>query len=121
MTYKKPVGMILLLLASVVMRAQGNFVIEGKAKNMKEGVCLRLFRMEGGIGHGIAVDTLRGDSFRFEQQTSGEGTDKLLLMITEGNLHTMALELWAQVMVLVSLTYLRKSPGLTKRTLHPWS
>ena len=33
----------------------------------------------------------------------------------------MALELWAQVMVLVSLTYLRKSPGLTKRTLHPWS
>ncbi|MGI6815872.1 TlpA family protein disulfide reductase [Bacteroides sp. KG123] len=96
MTYKKPVGMILLLLASVVMRAQGNFVIEGKAKNMKEGVCLRLFRMEGGIGHGIAVDTLRGDSFRFEQQTSGEGTDKLLLMVTEGNLHTMALELWAR-------------------------
>lgn len=96
MTYKKPVGMILLLLASVVMRAQGNFVIEGKTKNMKEGVCLRLFRMEGGIGHGIAVDTLRGDSFRFEQQTSGEGTDKLLLMVTEGNLHTMALELWAR-------------------------
>ena len=63
---------------------------------MKEGVCLRLFRMEGGIGHGIAVDTLRGDSFRFEQQTSGEGTDKLLLMVTEGNLHTMALELWAR-------------------------
>lgn len=96
MTYKKPVGMILLLLASVVMRAQGNFVIEGKTKNMKEGVCLRLFRMEGGIGHGIAVDTLRGDSFRFEQQTSGEGTDKLFLMVTEGNLHTMALELWAR-------------------------
>ncbi|WP_281644923.1 TlpA family protein disulfide reductase [Bacteroides zoogleoformans] len=96
MNCRKLIGSILLLLASVCVQAQGTFVIEGKVSNVKEGVCLRLFRMEGDIGKDIAADTLRGGTFRFEQQTLGEGTDKLVLIITEGNLYTMALDLWAR-------------------------
>lgn len=104
MNHKKLARVILLLLISAGMQAQGNFVIEGKVNNVKEGVCLKLFRQQGDVGDNIAMDTLRGDTFRFEHQTAGKGTDKLLLVITEGNLYTMALELWAQPGTHIKLT-----------------
>ena len=42
------------------------------------------------------MDTLRGDSFRFEVPFSGTDTDRLMLQIRDGNLYTMGLHLWAK-------------------------
>ena len=76
MNGKKGISAVLLLLASVCAQAQGSFVIEGNVKNVKQGVCLNLFRMEGKSGSSIAVDTLRGDSFRFEVPVSETDTER---------------------------------------------
>lgn len=96
MSGKSVIGIACLLLASVGIQAQGTYVIEGKVKNVKQGVCLNLFRMEGDVGSSVAVDTLRGDSFRMEVTASGSGTERLNLMIRDGRLYTMGLTLWAK-------------------------
>ena len=43
------IGCISLLLLSFGAQAQNLFVIEGKVKNVKQGVCLNLFQMEGSV------------------------------------------------------------------------
>lgn len=95
---------MLLLLASVCAQAQGSFVIEGNVKNVKQGVCLNLFRMEGKSGSSIAVDTLRGDSFRFEVPVSETDTERFTLIIRDGNLYSMGLSLWAKKDSYIRLT-----------------
>lgn len=95
---------ILSLLISGWAQAQGTFVIEGQVKNVKQGVCLNLFRMEGGVGSSIAVDTLRGDTFRFEVPASGAGIDRLDLRIIDGNVYTMGLSLWAKAGSVIRVT-----------------
>lgn len=104
MNAKKGISAVLLLLASVCAQAQGSFVIEGKVKNVKQGVCLNLFRMEGKAGSSIAVDTLRGDSFRFEVPISETDTERFNLMIRDGNLYSMGLPLWAKKDSYIRLT-----------------
>lgn len=94
----------LFLLISGWAQAQGTFVIEGQVRNVKEGVRLELFRMENGVGDIIAVDTLRGDTFRFEQQTLGEETDKLAFMIIDDDWHTLILDLWVRPGAHIKLT-----------------
>lgn len=96
MNLKTLVGCMLLLLLCSGMQAQDTFIIEGKVKNVKQGVCLTLFRMEGESGHSIAVDTLQSDHFRFEIPFSGADTDHLVLIIHDGNLYSMGLHLWAK-------------------------
>lgn len=96
MNYKGMVSAAWLMLASLCMQAQETFVIEGNVKNVKQGVCINLFRMEGDVGSSVARDTLRGESFRFEVPVSGDGTDRMTLMIRDGNLYTMGLSLWAK-------------------------
>ena len=95
------IGCISLLLLSFGAQAQNLFVIEGKVKNVKQGVCLNLFQMEGSVGSSIAVDTLRGDSFRFEVPVSGT---LLSLLIRDGNLYSMGLSLWAKAGSHIRLT-----------------
>ena len=98
------IGCISLLLLSFGAQAQNLFVIVGKVKNVKQGVCLNLFQMEGSVGSSIAVDTLRGDSFRFEVPVSGTGTTLLSLLIRDGNLYSMGLSLWAKAGSHIRLT-----------------
>ncbi len=105
MNCKEVISVVCLLLVSAFMQAQGTFVIEGKVKNVKQGVCLNLFRMEGDVGSSIAVDTLQGDSFRFEVPVSKTGgTEHLSLMIRDGNLYSMGLFLWAKEGSYIRLT-----------------
>lgn len=104
MNRKEVISAICMLLVSTCMQAQGTFVIEGKVKNVKQGVCLNLFRMEGDVGHSIAIDTLRGDSFRFEVPVSGTDTERLNLKIRDGNLYSMGLSLWAKEGSYIRLT-----------------
>lgn len=96
MNFKEVISTAILLLASAYMQAQSTFVIEGNVKNVKQGVCLNLFRMEGDVGSSIATDTLWGDSFRFEIPVSKTETERLSLMIVDGNLYSMGLFLWAK-------------------------
>lgn len=104
MNCKRMIGVMLLLLSSTCMQAQGTFVIEGKVKNVKQGVCLNLYRMKGDVGSSIAVDTLQGDTFRFEMPVSDAGTDCLMLIIRDGNLYSMGLTLWAKAGSYIRLT-----------------
>lgn len=104
MNAKKGISAVLLLLASVCAQAQGSFVIEGNVKNVKQGVCLNLFRMEGKSGSSIAVDTLRGDSFRFEVPVLETDTERFTLIIRDGNLYSMGLSLWAKKDSYIRLT-----------------
>lgn len=105
MNCKEVISVVCLLLVSAFMQAQGTFVIEGKVKNVKQGVCLNLFRMEGDVGSSIAIDTLQGDSFRFELPVSKTGdTEHLSLMIRDGNLYSMGLFLWAKEGSYIRLT-----------------
>lgn len=88
---------ILFLLISGWVQAQGTFVIEGQVKNVKQGVCLNLFQMEDGVGNIIAVDTLQGDTFRFELPVSiDDGMKRMLLMIQDNDLYNMGLDLWVK-------------------------
>lgn len=104
MNCRKMIGVMLLLLSSTCMQAQETFVIEGKVKNVKQGVCLNLYRMEGDAGSSIAVDTLQGDTFRFEMPVSDADTDCLMLLIRDGNLYSMGLTLWAKAGSYIRLT-----------------
>lgn len=63
MNCRKVVSAVFLLLVSVCMQAQGTCVIEGKVKNVKQGVCLNLFRMEGDVGNSIAQIPFRETVF----------------------------------------------------------
>lgn len=85
-----------LLLSSIGMQAQSVCTIEGKVKNVKQGVIFRLFRMTGGVGDIIAADTLKGDAFRFEVPVSEDATDCLNMIICDGNLYSMGLYLWGK-------------------------
>ena len=60
--------------------------------------------MEGKSGSSIAVDTLRGDSFRFEVPVSETDTERFSLMIRDGNLYSMGLTLWAKKDSYIRLT-----------------
>lgn len=104
MNFKEVISIAILLLASSCVQAQDSFIIEGKVKNVKQGVCLNLFRMEGDVGNSIATDTLRGDSFRFEIPISKTDTERLTLMISDGNLYSMGLSLWAKEGSYIRLT-----------------
>lgn len=104
MNGKGIIGTVLLLLVCAFMQAQDSFIIEGKVKNVKQGICLALYRMEGDVGSVIATDTLRGDSFCFEIPFSESGTDRLSLMIHDGNLYGLSLSLWAKKGSYIRLT-----------------
>lgn len=87
----------LFLLISGWAQAQDTFVIEGQVKNVKKGVCLNLFRMEGSIGTSVAIDTLQGDTFRFELPVSSDdGIERMILKIRDNDLYSMGLRLWAK-------------------------
>lgn len=89
---------VLFLLISSWAQAQGTFVIEGQVKNVKQGVCLNLYQMENGAGNSIAVDTLQGDTFRFELPVSSDddGMKRMLLTIEDNGLYYMPLNLWVK-------------------------
>lgn len=81
MNIKRIIIWALLVTASIRMQAQGTFVIEGQVENIKKGVCLNLFKMENGVGNSVAVDSLRGDTFRFELPVSSDdGIERMALM-----------------------------------------
>lgn len=95
MNMKRIIIWALLLTASVWVQAQGTFVIEGQVKNVDEGTVLELFRMDGGVGDSIAVDTITNGCFRFQIEAVSNETDKLMLISRSDRFPSMYLSLWA--------------------------
>ena len=62
--------LILLLMATLTVQAQGTFVIEGQVKNVEDGTVLTLFRLDGNVGSSIGVDTIRNGRFHFQSAVS---------------------------------------------------
>ena len=105
MNIKRIIIWAFLVTASIRMQAQGTFVIEGQVENIKKGVCLNLFKMENGVGNSVAVDSLRGDTFRFELPVSSDdGIERMTLIIQDDDLYSMGLQLWANAGSHIRLT-----------------
>lgn len=87
----------LILLASVwTVQAQGIFTIEGQVKNVEDGVMITLFRIEGGVGSSIAVDTIRNGHFRFQAETLSNETERMDLVGRSDAFPSMGLSVWVR-------------------------
>ena len=76
---RKQVLFILSLFLAINLHAENKFVIEGRVANVPDGLIVELLRNEDNVGMLVASDTLRNGKFRFEEETSGNGTDWMFL------------------------------------------
>ncbi|MGN0309095.1 MAG: AhpC/TSA family protein, partial [Bacteroides sp.] len=64
--------------------AQQSFVVEGEVDDYRQGMMVRLFRMEGDVGSSIAWDTIQDGRFRLEVPVDSGKVVELDLLTTEG-------------------------------------
>lgn len=57
--------LLVFLILSGAVKAQDEYAIKGKIRNMEDGTCIVLYRWEGNVGEMIATDTVRGGKFTF--------------------------------------------------------
>lgn len=62
-----------------VVKAQGEFTIEGKLSGVEDGTLINLCRSEGRLMRCVATDTLRNGMFRFKGKTLGNEPECLML------------------------------------------
>lgn len=88
--------LILLLMVTWTVQAQGTFVIEGQVKNVEDGTVLTLFRLDGNVGSSICVDTIRNGRFHFQSTTASDEMERLDLIGRNENFPSMSLSLWVR-------------------------
>lgn len=93
---RKQVLFILSLFLAINLHAENKFVIEGSVANVPDGLIVELLRNEDNVGMLVASDTLRNGKFRFEEETSGNGTDWMFLTARTENYYSMILYLWVR-------------------------
>lgn len=93
---RKQVLFILSLFLAINLHAENKFVIEGSVANVPDGLIVELLRNEDNVGMLVASDTLRNGKFRFEEGTSGNGTDWMFLTARTENYYSMILYLWVR-------------------------
>lgn len=93
---RKQVLFILSLFLAINLHAENKFVIEGRVANVPDGLIVELLRNEDNVGMLVASDTLRNGKFRFEEETSGNGTDWMFLTARTENYYSMILYLWVR-------------------------
>lgn len=93
---RKQVLFILSLFLAINLHAENKFVIEGRVANVPDGLIVELLRNEDNVGMLVASDTLRNGKFRFEEETSGNGTDWMFLTARTDNYYSMILYLWVR-------------------------
>lgn len=70
---------------SLMAQAQGRYVIDGTVTNAPEGAVVTLFRNTGNLLRVVASDTIKDNSFHFEGETTGNGTEPMtILAVYEG-------------------------------------
>lgn len=93
---RKQVLFILSLFLAINLNAENKFVIEGSVANVPDGLIVELLRNEDNVGMLVASDTLRNGKFRFEEETSDNGTDRMFLTARTDNYYSMILYLWVR-------------------------
>lgn len=93
---RKQVLFILSLFLAINLYAENKFVIDGNITNVPDGLIIELLRKEDNVGTLVASDTLRNGKFRFEEKTSGNGTDCMFLTARTGSYNSMILYLWVR-------------------------
>lgn len=81
---------------SFAAQAKDIYVIEGKVNGAPEGTVVELMRSEDNMGIFVASDTLKNGKFRFEKETSGDGTDWMTLNTKVGDARSMLLHVWVR-------------------------
>lgn len=81
---------------SFAAQAKDIYVIEGKVNGAPEGTVVELMRSEDNMGIFVASDTLKNRKFRFEKETSGDGTDWMTLNTKVGDARSMLLHVWVR-------------------------
>ena len=56
----------LLLIASLASQAQNEIIIDGQLTNVKDGLVINLFRLDGRVGTTIGTDTIENGKFHFK-------------------------------------------------------
>lgn len=93
---KRQVLLLISLFLAINIHAGNKFVIEGNIINVPDGLIVELLRSEDNMGTLVASDTLRNGKFRFEEETSGNGTDWMILTARTENFFSMILYLWVR-------------------------
>ena len=75
---KKSSIICLLLLWVLSMQAQKDIMIEGRVRNVDDGIVMRLYRWDGRVGSVVASDTIENGKFSFNLQ-SASNLEKLSL------------------------------------------
>ncbi len=68
---------LLLASLSLMVQAQGRYVIDGTVNNAPEGAVVKLFRNTGNLLRPVANDTITGSLFHFEGETTGDGVEPM--------------------------------------------
>ncbi|WP_298453896.1 thioredoxin-like domain-containing protein [uncultured Prevotella sp.] len=100
----KQVLFILSLFLAINIHAENKFVIEGNITNVPDGLIIELLRNEDNVGILVASDTLQNGTFRFEEETSGNGTDWMFLTARTEYYNSMILYLWVRPGSLVRIS-----------------
>lgn len=95
MVKQRIVMLLALCIWAGVCLAQQSFVVEGQVDNHKQGMMVRLFRLEGDVGSCIAWDTLHDGRFRLEVPVDSGKVVELDLITSEGTLYSSSIFLWA--------------------------
>lgn len=93
---RRQVLFILSLFLAFNIHAENKFVIEGNITNVPDGLIIELLRNEDNVGILVASDTLQNGTFRFEEETSGNGTDWMFLTARTEYYNSMILYLWVR-------------------------
>lgn len=84
----------LFLLFAAGAKSQGTFTIEGRLTGVEDGILVRLSRNEERVMNCIATDTLRNGTFRFEDRTSGNDSERLMVNVDRHGFPNMWLDVW---------------------------
>lgn len=85
-------GVILLLAVSA--QAQQEFTIQGKIKGLEDGTIISLSRSDGQVPSCIAQDTIRNESFSFEEKTAEDESEALRISSDDKGFPSTWLDIW---------------------------
>ena len=85
----------LLMLASLASQAQNEFIIDGQLTNVKDGLVINLFRLDGRVGTTIGTDTIENGKFHFKVKPEKD-LEQLDLFVNSVEFPSMSRKLYAK-------------------------
>ena len=85
----------LLLIAGLASQAQNEIIIDGQLTNVKDGLVINLFRLDGRVGTTIGRDTIENGKFHFKVKPEKD-LDQLDLFVNSVEFPSMSRKLYAK-------------------------